>query len=42
MLAEQTLEDESTEAYVRRLRSLLGVRWEHLTATETVSAAVLY
>jgi hypothetical protein len=42
MLAEPQLEGESTGAYGMRLRSLLGARWEHLTITEAVNAAVLY
>jgi hypothetical protein len=41
MRAESQLEGESLGAYGMRLRSLLGARWEHLTTTEIVNAAVL-
>jgi hypothetical protein len=42
MLAEPQLEGESTGAYGMRLRSLLGARWDHLTAVEIVNATILY
>jgi hypothetical protein len=42
MLAEPQLEGESMGAYGMRLRSLLGARWDHLTAVEIVNATVLH
>jgi hypothetical protein len=42
MLAEPRLEDESLGAYGTHLCSLLGARWDHLTAVEIVNATVLH